>query len=66
MLGTITDVPGIEVGHYTDRRAVTGCTVILCRPGAVAGVDVSGCPCCSRSHSQSNSQGGDLSRCAGG
>jgi len=42
MLGAITDVPGIKVGHYTDRKAATGCTVILCEPGAVAGVDVSG------------------------
>jgi L-aminopeptidase/D-esterase-like protein len=40
--GTITDVPGIKVGHYTDRQAVTGCTVILCEKGAIAGVDVSG------------------------
>jgi len=42
MLGAITDVPGIKVGHYTDKRAATGCTVILCERGAVAGVDVSG------------------------
>jgi L-aminopeptidase/D-esterase-like protein len=38
----ITDVSGIKVGHYTDRKAVTGCTVILCEQGAVASVDVSG------------------------
>jgi L-aminopeptidase/D-esterase-like protein len=38
----ITDVAGIKVGHYTDKKAVTGCTVILCEQGAVAGVDVSG------------------------
>jgi len=42
MCGAITDVPGIKVGHYTDREGVTGCTVILCEQGAVAGVDVSG------------------------
>jgi L-aminopeptidase/D-esterase-like protein len=42
MYGAITDVPGIKVGHYTDKKAVTGCTVILCEQGAVAGVDVSG------------------------
>ncbi|HUG39614.1 MAG TPA: P1 family peptidase [Longimicrobiales bacterium] len=29
MSGRITDVPGIRVGHATDRDAVTGCTVIL-------------------------------------
>lgn len=38
----ITDVPGIEVGHAEDEDALTGCTVILCRKGAVAGVDVRG------------------------
>ena len=36
----ITDVPGIEVGHYTDRMSATGCTVVMCRHGAVGGVDV--------------------------
>lgn len=40
--GAITDVAGIEVGHYTDSRRPTGCTVILAREGAVAGVDVRG------------------------
>ena len=39
---TITAVPGIEAGHYTDRANATGCTVILCRQGAVGGVDVRG------------------------
>lgn len=39
---SITDVPGIEVGHAQDDEALTGCTVILCRKGAVAGVDVRG------------------------
>lgn len=38
----ITDVHGIEVGHAQDDQALTGCTVILCRDGAVAGVDVRG------------------------
>ncbi len=38
----ITDVRGIEVGHAQDEGALTGCTVILCRKGAVAGVDVRG------------------------
>ncbi|MGC8880257.1 MAG: P1 family peptidase [Anaerolineae bacterium] len=42
MHNAITDVLGIEVGHYTDLSAVTGCTVVLCREGAVAGVDVRG------------------------
>src|SRR3972149_5999615 len=38
----ITDVRGIEVGHAQDEEALTGCTVILCRKGAAAGVDVRG------------------------
>ncbi len=38
----ITDVRGIEVGHAQDDEALTGCTVILCRKGAIAGVDVRG------------------------
>jgi len=42
MCNAITDVPGIKVGHYTDREAATGCTVVLCEEGAVAGVDVRG------------------------
>ena len=40
--GAITDVPGIKVGHYTDLENATGCTVLLCREGAVGGVDVRG------------------------
>ncbi|MBI5298063.1 MAG: P1 family peptidase [Chloroflexi bacterium] len=39
---TITDVPGLEVGHAQDNEALTGCTVVLCRRGAVGGVDVRG------------------------
>ncbi len=38
----ITDVRGIEVGRAQDEEALTGCTVILCRQGAVAGVEVRG------------------------
>ncbi|MBI5879980.1 MAG: P1 family peptidase [Chloroflexi bacterium] len=38
----LTDVPGIQVGHWTDLDAATGCTVVLCTDGAVAGVDVRG------------------------
>lgn len=35
-------LPGIRVGHFTDTRRPTGCTVLLCPQGAVAGVDVRG------------------------
>jgi len=38
----ITDVKGIKVGHAGDLQAATGCTVVLCESGAVAGVDVRG------------------------
>ena len=40
--GSITDVAGIRVGHCTDTRRPTGCTVLLTPEGAVAGVDVRG------------------------
>lgn len=43
---TITAVRGIRVGHHTDARRPTGCSVVLAsgpdRPGATAGVDVRG------------------------
>ena len=38
----ITFVAGLEVGHFTDPRRPTGCTVVIARQGAVAGVDVRG------------------------
>ncbi len=42
----ITDVPGIRVGHWTDRRGATGCTVVLCPPegAAAAGAVLGGAP----------------------
>jgi L-aminopeptidase/D-esterase-like protein len=42
MKNAITDVPGIEVGQAQDSDALTGVTVILCRKGAVGGVDQRG------------------------
>ena len=39
LTNSITDVPGIEVGHAQDDDSLTGCTAILCRKGAVAGVE---------------------------
>ncbi len=42
MHNDITDIPGIRVGHDTDTEAGTGCTVILCDPPAMGGVDVRG------------------------
>jgi L-aminopeptidase/D-esterase-like protein len=40
--GFITDVTGIKVGHFTDTRRPTGCTVVLCEDGAITSVDVRG------------------------
>lgn len=40
--GSITDVEGLKVGHYTLKERPTGCTVILAEAGAVGGVDVRG------------------------
>jgi L-aminopeptidase/D-esterase-like protein len=40
--GSITDVAGLRVGHYTDTRRPTGCTVIIAEAGATGGVDVRG------------------------
>lgn len=49
--GGLTDIPGLLVGHYTDRDGATGLTVVIHRPldpnrnipsGAVGGVDVRG------------------------
>jgi L-aminopeptidase/D-esterase-like protein len=38
----LTDVAGLAVGHFTHAERATGCTVVLCPQGAVAGVDVRG------------------------
>ena len=38
----LTDVEGIEVGHYTSMTAASGVTVFICKPGAGGGVDVRG------------------------
>jgi L-aminopeptidase/D-esterase-like protein len=37
--GSLTDVPGLRVGHFTDARRPTGCTAILFDEPAWAGVD---------------------------
>ena len=38
----ITKVPGFQVGHVSDFKNVTGCSVVLCPPGTVGSVDVRG------------------------
>jgi len=40
--GSLTDVPGLRVGHWTDTRRPTGCTAILFDPEASVGVDYDG------------------------
>ena len=40
--GSLTDVPGLNVGHFTDPRRPTGCTAILFDAAAAAGVDYDG------------------------
>ncbi len=40
--GSITDVPGILVGNWTDHVGLTGCTVVLCPPGTVGSGEVRG------------------------
>jgi L-aminopeptidase/D-esterase-like protein len=39
---SITQVPGILVGHDTDPVGLTGCTVVLCPPGTVGSGEVRG------------------------
>ena len=38
----LTDIPGILVGHASDYDGLTGCTVVLCEGGAVAGGEIRG------------------------
>ena len=38
----LTEVPGVKVGHWTDRKAATGCTVILAPHATRASCEVRG------------------------
>jgi L-aminopeptidase/D-esterase-like protein len=40
--GSLTDVPGLRVGHFTETRRPTGCTAILFDSAFAAGVDYNG------------------------
>jgi L-aminopeptidase/D-esterase-like protein len=40
--GSLTDVPGLRVGHWTHTRRPTGCTAIIFDPEASMGVDYDG------------------------
>ncbi|WP_343628845.1 P1 family peptidase [Roseateles sp.] len=41
-IGSLCDVAGLKVGHYTHPEVPTGCSVVLCEAGAVAGIAVHG------------------------
>jgi L-aminopeptidase/D-esterase-like protein len=38
----ICEVEGVRVGHWTDPRGLTGCTVVLCPPGTMGSGEVRG------------------------
>ena len=38
----LTSISGFKVGHAQDLDALTGCTVVLCPPDTVGGVDQRG------------------------
>jgi L-aminopeptidase/D-esterase-like protein len=40
--GSLTDIGGVRVGHFTDTRRPTGCTVMLFDNAATAGADYDG------------------------
>lgn len=42
LVESFSDIPGICVGHATDLKNLTGCTIVLCKDGAVGGVDQRG------------------------
>ena len=42
MFNAVTDVEGIKVGHASDFKGFTGCTIILCEDGATGGIDIRG------------------------
>ena len=46
--GSLTDVPGVKVGHFTDADAGTGTTAVIFESGARGGVDIRGLACGSR------------------
>ena len=40
--GSIVDIPGLHVGHFTLSERLTGCSVVLAPEGSVGAVDVRG------------------------
>lgn len=41
-MGSIVDIDGVKVGHASDLKAITGCTVILFNNPATAAIDLRG------------------------
>jgi L-aminopeptidase/D-esterase-like protein len=39
---SLIDIAGIQVGHAQNLEAMTGCTVVICKKGAIGGVDQRG------------------------
>ena len=42
MTSGICEVDGVRVGHWTDPRGLTGCTVVLCPPGTMGSGELRG------------------------
>ena len=42
MNNSITDIKGLLVGQSENRKAITGCTVVICKKGAIGGVSQRG------------------------
>ena len=40
--GGLTQIPGFLVGHASDFKNITGCTVILCPPDTLGSIDIRG------------------------
>jgi len=40
--GGLTQVPGFLVGHASDYKNITGCTVVLCPSGTLGSIDIRG------------------------
>lgn len=39
---SISDIEGIKIGHATNEKGGSGCTVVICEEGAIGGVDIRG------------------------
>lgn len=41
-MGLITDINGIKVGHFSDYKSITGCSVILFSNKTTGSIDIRG------------------------